>query len=348
VTTPMRLALATAALGLAGAAAAAQAATSSQPKVTTLVGGQGSISAFAQDGRFLSWAGKDKTCNQVVRLYDVSAKKTTALTKSGTSGCKSTAKVVRIAVAASGDSARALYARYETGNNYFHWLYTGSTTKSERDAGSIIEPTDEELRVGLAGDNSFLGLGWEHANADHEADIPYSIRDGGVRKVGSDLKLTTVSGMPAVAYIAAGGGRLAIVPRGQVGAQTSPRATFYDVQLRDPATLALKSTIKTDLPISGIALSSSLVAVHVTNAIETYRSDGTRSSKQTVPSNAEDIAVGGTKVVYRVGRTIYQLGRSEPLATASATPIGLAVESSRVAWAENVDGAGRIRSLTLP
>jgi hypothetical protein len=36
------------------------------------------------------------------------------------------------------------------------------------------------------------------------------------------------------------------------------------------------------------------------------------------------------------------------LAQAGSTPVGLSIEGSRVAWAENIMGRGRIRSLTVP
>jgi hypothetical protein len=54
-------------------------------------------------------------------------------------------------------------------------------------------------------------------------------------------------------------------------------------------------------------------------------------------------------VVFRVGRSIRALdvagGLVRRLGIAAAPPIGLSVEGSRVAWAENVHGRGRIRAL---
>ena len=36
------------------------------------------------------------------------------------------------------------------------------------------------------------------------------------------------------------------------------------------------------------------------------------------------------------------------LAVAQVTPVGLSIEGRRVAWAENLNGRGRIRAVTLP
>jgi hypothetical protein len=36
------------------------------------------------------------------------------------------------------------------------------------------------------------------------------------------------------------------------------------------------------------------------------------------------------------------------VARAAGTPIGLSLQGDRLAWAENVNGSGRIRAITLP
>src|SRR3954466_1414666 len=219
---------------VAGGASGAHA----QARVRTLVKTGGRITAFAQDGRYLAWAAAGRSCGQAVSLYDTSHRRTTLLTRPGTPGCRMEAPVAQLAVATQGAQARALWSRYETGNNYYHWLFAGSTQQPrERDAGLISESTGDELRVSIAGDGPFLGLGWAHATEDLDANLPYTILDGGVKRLGTDLRLTTVPGMPAVASLAAGGGTVALVPRGQVGATTSPRPVLRTIEVRDASTL---------------------------------------------------------------------------------------------------------------
>lgn len=340
----MRVVLAAALVALVGAST-----VGAVPRVRTLATTSGRITAFAEDGRFLGWASTNRTCGQVVQLYDLVRRRTTVLTRPGTPGCRMTATVSQLAVATSGATGRALWARYETGNNLYYWLYAGSTRSGrERDAGLISESTGDELRVSIAGQGPFLGLGWAHATEDLNANLPYTILDGGVKRLGADLELTTVPGMPAVAALAAGGATVALVPRGQVGATTTPRPTLRTIEVRDGATLGLRATLTTQGAIGTVATSASLVAARVLFAIETLRVDGRPLAKTTVPFGATDVRTGGAHVVYRIGRAIYETGRRAPVAVAGATPVGLSVDGSRLTWAESPGGQGRIRVLTLP
>jgi TolB protein len=70
---------------------------------------------------------------------------------------------------------------------------------------------------------------------------------------------------------------------------------------------------------------------------------------------ADEFGIGGADshwVVYRLGVTIYALNAGSHhlirLTRASADPVDVSVAGRRVAWAENVNGHGRIRSLDLP
>src|SRR4051812_40723961 len=337
--------------------AGAASGTHAQAGARTLVTTRGRITAFAQDGRYLAWAAAGRSCGQAVSLYDTSHRRTTLLTRPGTPGCRMEAPVAQLAVATQGAQARALWSRYETGNNYYHWLFAGSTQQPrERDAGLISESTGDELRVSIAGEGPFLGLGWAHATEDPDANLPYTILDGGVKRLGSDLRLATAPGLPAAAMLAAGGGRVAIVSRGAVGATTSPRPDLRDVEIRDGSTLAVLARVTTDAPVRAVAVSRSALAVLVPGAIEVYSGGGTLIEKRAVPPTTAQLAVGGLSqlavrgswVSYRVGNSIYLLGRSAPLATAASTPIGLSADGGRLTWAENAGGHGRIRAVTLP
>jgi hypothetical protein len=341
-----KLAAAFACVVVLGAGVSASAA----PKVRTLVSADSRITAFAQNGSFVAWAAADRKCFAVVRLRDLSRGKTSLLTRLGTSGCKMTARVAQLAVAASGTGARVLWTRYETGNNVYHWLYAASSGHpTERQVGLVSESTADELWVSLAGSGSFLGYGWAHATEDLDANLPYTILDGGVKRVGDDLSLSTTPGLPPAAMLAAGGGRVALVPRGDLHATTRPRPELREIEIRSATTLALIARVTTGSPIQSVAISSTTLAAHVTKAVETYDLSGKLLSRKTVPYNASrPIAVARSRVAYSVGNWIYLVGRSRPVAAATSAPIGLSAVGPRLAWAENANGRGRIRALTLP
>ncbi len=64
-----------------------------------------------------------------------------------------------------------------------------------------------------------------------------------------------------------------------------------------------------------------------------------------------EIGVGTTAIVYRVGRAIKTVDMRtlhvHTVTTAASTPIGLSIAGDRIAWAEDVDGRGRIRAVTI-
>ena len=72
----------------------------------------------------------------------------------------------------------------------------------------------------------------------------------------------------------------------------------------------------------------------------------TTVSKATAP----ELSISKVGIVYRVGGKIYLLAGGTPRLVwkASGTPIGLSIESHRIAWAVNIKGQGRIVALTLP
>ncbi len=62
-----------------------------------------------------------------------------------------------------------------------------------------------------------------------------------------------------------------------------------------------------------------------------------------------ELSTSDQLIVFRVGRSIRAVSVDSHgvrvLARAAAPPIGMSIEGSRVAWAENVKGRGRIRAL---
>ena len=77
---------------------------------------------------------------------------------------------------------------------------------------------------------------------------------------------------------------------------------------------------------------------------------GKPSGSVPVPSaTSPELTTNDQLIVFRVGRSIRAANVAThhvtTLAEAAATPIGLSLEGTRLAWAENVGGRGRIRAL---
>ncbi len=167
--------------------------------------------------------------------------------------------------------------------------------------------------------------------------------------------------------IAVSGGRIAIVPAGGSfrcarscmdwpGPQAKPDGA---VEVRDVASATLVTRFSPKGTVKAIALSPTVAAVLVqqgsTKRIE--RDDaatGALIGATAIESAAAaDLAIGASRIVYRVGRAIWVLGamNGQPrlLRTTSATPIGLSIEGDRVAWAENVSNRrARIQLVVVP
>ena len=70
------------------------------------------------------------------------------------------------------------------------------------------------------------------------------------------------------------------------------------------------------------------------------------------PITANNLDIAGGWIVYRTGRAIRLIdvvtGAKRLLVISLATPLGLSIESRRVAWAENRLSHGRVRSVLAP
>lgn len=78
---------------------------------------------------------------------------------------------------------------------------------------------------------------------------------------------------------------------------------------------------------------------------------GRRLRTVPVPATFDELSVSGRTVVFHTERTIWALdattGKRTLVAVAKGKPIGLSIEGRRIAWAENVGRAGRIRAVQL-
>jgi hypothetical protein len=165
---------------------------------------------------------------------------------------------------------------------------------------------------------------------------------------------------PSVA-IAVASGRVAVVP---VDRGPTPSRSFSlraapngPVEIRDARTGRLALQVVPRGEVQVVELSEIVVAVLVnengTMRLEVYDArTGAKLSSVRVPSKTSlDLDVAGRMVVYRVGRAIRLLRAGERatslLAVAASKPIGLSIEGTRVAWAEQHGERGRIQAVAL-
>jgi hypothetical protein len=353
------------------AASTATAQAPPQPRVRTLLVASGPITAFAQNGHFVAWASAEPAtsrCSMLVRIRDLSRGYQNAVTDSAGDTCRSDLLVSRLALALSlqggRDDARALWLRYEAGNNQYWYLSTASLySPHERRVVDLVYPSSSEVRVSLVGAGPLLAYAWSAAGVVDENDClaagqpcPFQVLDGGEVRVGVGVDAAQPQIPPSAAAALSGErgyGRLAVLVRGRRGDDTMPDAPLREIEVHSPSAAgALIGRFSTTRPVRAIAISSNTVAVLTDRAIERYTISGTLRATSPVPATtAPELSISTAGVVYHVGRSIRVVGRGQ-VAVAASAPMGLSIDGQRIAWAENVHVGsalvGRIRALDLP
>jgi hypothetical protein len=169
--------------------------------------------------------------------------------------------------------------------------------------------------------------------------------------------------VPPAALIAAARGRVAVVP---ADLRTFDRSIDVElsaarrarVQIRDAVSGALLSSFSPNGRVTAIGMDAGTVAAIVRSGrqarVEWYsaRSGEARGSVDVDPAVTDTIDVSGRTVVLARGMRIFAvdtaLRRLRELSTSNSKPIGLSIEGTRVAWAENVGKErGSIRAVTV-
>jgi hypothetical protein len=333
----------------------------------------GKIDAFAQDGSLLAWfAPSSKGCN-TVRLLSLGFAGGVSLPDESPEARNVTCQwdvVPPVGIALAGTNVLWTLRDRLSPIPFDYLLGAGSTDPRERRFQEIAHAGHGAglWLGGMAGDSKpgvvslVYGL-TAVAYVDELACLSNKVctmkispNDGGVyRIVGRDPPIR-VPGTNAAIAVAVSGTSVAYIPTGSVGPNGRPLASPglpIDVRDVESGTL-IESIVPKGTPLA-LALSPGVLAIlertTLGKQLEWYDSStGELGGSVAVPAKtSSELTANDQLIVFRVGRSIraakVATGTVTTLTTAAATPIGLSLEGTRLAWAENVAGHGRIRAL---
>ena len=336
--------------------AAAAAPVANKPR--TLVHAKGPITGFAQDGGRIAWQSveaSNRRCPYLVRIRTLAAKKQTAVVRAGGPTCRFAGQ--ELAEGPQGFALaedRAIWKLRESGNNQYIRLVSGSLrAPQDRQVGSqfVYSNVDSSNYALLLGDTgTIVAAYYRAAQEDTEecndaGNCRYLVREGGVfRVVGT--RLVRVRGAPPAALAALSGSRVAIVTVGRPGEELD--RSMRNVEVHDVRSGTLRGRFLARSEVRAVAIGGSTVAVLTSRTIDRYTFSGELVASTRVPARtAPELSMSESRIVYRVGLSIRAIfvarGASRVVASAKAEPVGLSIEGTRVAWAENVTREGRTR-----
>ena len=326
----------------------------------------GPIAAFAQDGSLLAWfEPRRQSCNRVQMLSLDGVRVTLPNQRAGHQNVTCRWNVtgpIQLALGGTG----ALWSLHEQAPVEYDYLVGASV--SDRRERRFREIAHGEHGAGLwlggvAGDGktlvySIVAVDYVNRLACLSGSSCRLHVIGGavLRVVGRrDLPITGVG--PAI-DVAASGTRIAYIPAGPAVDDTGRPLPSSDrpIEVRDAATGAFVSRVEPTGVPQRVALSPHVLAVleHTSRGplIEWFDAahGGQRLGAVRVPQGtADEVSASDQLIAFQVGRSLRAIDVAthgvRVLAEAASTPIGLSLEGSRLAWAENVKGQGRIRAL---
>jgi hypothetical protein len=179
---------------------------------------------------------------------------------------------------------------------------------------------------------------------------------GGVYRVVGRPPAVLVPNTHAAVAIAVSGSTLAYVPAAGVGKHGRPvAAADLPIEIVDADTGAQRADVSPEgIPLAIALAPHMLVTLEQTTqglqlAWYSAQTGIGMGSVAVPPGTAPSISANDQIAVFRLGRFLHVLtfatGHSRTVAETAGRPIGVSLEGSRLAWAENVQGRGRIRAL---
>jgi hypothetical protein len=326
------------------------------PSSGTLASLAGTVTAFAQDGNRLAWvrdaASSEAPFPSVVEVLDVAGRTRTTI-----GGIRRDPDTLNPGLHPAGfalGGGRALLVDVSGGvcglsNCYFGLLAASLRDRHLRHVESMqyeSEVVDRGLPVLTAGDAGTI-VYYARCFSTDDCGGAGSV----LRRLSGPRPLTIFrlaeNSFPTALALA--GNRLALAERVGEGATTtvSVRAAAHGALIRQFAVAGRVSSLAlSPTRVAALAQSGGRTRIELRDT----RSGSILRSVQ-VPRASSAISIAGNRVVFHTGRTIRLLdvrtGRTSTLATAASSPIGLAIEGTRVAWAERLRDRARIRVITF-
>jgi len=353
------------------------AAAEKQPQ-TLYSSPSGTIAAFAQDGPLLAWfAPSVKHCNRI-QIFSLVTGAAGTLPDETPAALNVTCQwevVPPVRLALAGTSVLWTLRDKLSPLPFDYVLGAGVASRTATRERRFLEVAHTSHGAGLwlggiAGDSSPEGTSLVYAVtavtyvdelaclSQGTCAMKINARGGGVYWVVGRKQPILVPGTTAAVAVAVAGTSVAYIPTASVGRNGAPEASAaLPVQIRsvDSGTV-LASVAPQGTPLA-LALAPDVLALlertkrRMRLAWYDTTTGALRGSVQVPSSTSHELTANDRLIVFHVGRSIRAADvathRVKTLTRASATPVGLSLEGTRLAWAENVGGRGRIRALTL-
>jgi len=339
------------AAGVAGSDAVAAPVTLAAPA-------QGRIISFAQDGRRIAWIGYRERVHVKTIATGRSEVVGSARTQGGGAGGFPIGYRNHLLALAG---RQALWTVQSGGNCVETFVQTATLGDGKPPAG-VTDMTfcevEGSVTTAVGGDAATLAL--TTVTFQNVGDCGSRVALGATRRVVGSSSVAVPGSAPPV-QLAVSAGRVAVVPAdlGICSAAVLTPAPDGTVEIRAAIDGALLAAFSPAGTVRALALSGTRAVVLVeapdgSKRVERYDAvtgallGATPLSRGVAP----DLDIAGEWIVYRTGRAIRLIdavtGAKQLLFIAPVTPLGLSIESRRVAWAENRSGHGRVRSVMAP
>ena len=327
----------------------------------------GPITAFAQDGSLFSWfAPGTGTCNTVHVVSLTGVEETLPKTRTRNVTCRWAMGGPAPQLAISAGNGAALWTLHERATTEFDYVVGASAQQPAERRFSEIAHTKAgagQWLGGIAGNGKTLvysvaGVAYVNQLACLEGgSCAQRVRGGGIHRVVGRRNVVVHGTGPAL-QVAAAAGRIAYVPAVTVDAAGQPQASpSRPIEVRNARSGSLVARAKPGGTPVALALSAHVLAVLMHSgaafriawfdALDGRLLGSVRVGKLVAPQ----LAASDQLVVYRVGRVVHAVdvvtGTISRIVKTRAKPIGLSLDGSRLAWAENVGGRGTIRAIFL-
>jgi hypothetical protein len=257
----------------------------------------------------------------------------------------------------------ALWSLHQSGPAPIDWIVAASLGGSERTVDHLAHASDGTGKWlgGVAGAGRTLAYSWDDVEYVDPSEClsggscRQKIADGGIKLV-TRTDVTPLPNSAPALQLAASAGRIAYIPAATVKSGHPSPSTNSTLDILDATSGDLDGqAFVRGIPIA-IALSSHVLAVLTTQAGPRDRiswfsaTDGTKLGSVLVsPLAAPQLAVSNRLIVYRLGLTLRGVstgnGHIRTLVKTGQNYVGLSLAHGRLLWAENHNGAGRLRAL---